>query len=229
MIEDGAWLLTGLAGDTGLEEPLAGSVVTLEVSEGSVAGHGGCNTYRGRLTADDGAISFGPLMTTRMACLEDGVMDQEQRFLELLGRVDGFDQGEGALKLTAGGEVVLSFAPLDTSLEGEWSLLAYNNGRQAVLSLPSEMEFTAMFREGNMAGKAGCNRYVASYSVEGDTITIGSAAATRIFCADPPGVMELEARFLELLSQVARYSVRQGRILDLHDAEGARLLQFTRR
>jgi heat shock protein HslJ len=228
MIPDGAWTLTGLSGDGGLVAPVPSAVVTLEVSEGSVAGHGGCNTYRGRLHESDGVIAFGPLITTRMACPDIGVMEQEQRFLEHLARVDGFTQGEGLLELRLGDEVLLTLAPLDKSLEGEWSLVAYNNGRQGVESIPADMEFTALFRDGNLAGKAGCNRYVASYAVDGDTLGIGAAAATRMFCMDPPGVMDMETRYLELLPEVRKYSVRQGRLLDLFDGDGARLLQFTR-
>jgi heat shock protein HslJ len=142
--------------------------------------------------------------------------------------VDGFGQPEEDLELRAGDEVVLTFSPLDTSIEGEWSLLAVDNGRQAVESLPDGMEFTAVFSDGNLAGKAGCNRYVASYAVEGESLGIGAPAATRMMCSEPPGVMEMESRYLELLTQVRKHTVRQGRLLDLYDGEGARLLQFSR-
>lgn len=80
------------------------SNVTLDFSEpGRLAGSGGCNRYTATLT-DDG-FELGPVASTRMACPE-ALMNQEQRFFEALASVDHVDRDEtGALVLfTADGE-----------------------------------------------------------------------------------------------------------------------------
>jgi heat shock protein HslJ len=61
-------------------------------------------------------------------------------------------------------------------------------------------EIDAVFgTDGRVAGSAGCNNYSAPYRLEESGIAIGPVAATRRFCAEPPGVMEQEARYLEAL------------------------------
>lgn len=53
-------------------------------ANGRASGLGGCNRYFGDVTfADDGTIEFGPLGSTRMACPE-AAMDQEQNFFAAL-------------------------------------------------------------------------------------------------------------------------------------------------
>ena len=47
-------------------------------ADGAVSGSGGCNRLVGTFTADDGAVTIGPLGTTKMACqTPTGVMEQE--------------------------------------------------------------------------------------------------------------------------------------------------------
>ena len=52
-------------------------------TDGSIEGDSGCNSYHGSYTADGAALSIGPLATTRRACADD-VMAQEQAFLTAL-------------------------------------------------------------------------------------------------------------------------------------------------
>jgi len=78
-----------------------------------------------------------------------------------------------------------------------WGLLTYNNGKGGLVSVLSGTEITAVFGEdGNLAGSAGCNDYAATYSTDGDSISIGPAATTRKMCTDPEGIMEQEAGYL---------------------------------
>jgi heat shock protein HslJ len=52
---------------------------------GIVRGNTGCNTYRGLYTVTGSTIAFGPLVTTRRACLSEAAAAQEQIFLAALG------------------------------------------------------------------------------------------------------------------------------------------------
>jgi heat shock protein HslJ len=49
----------------------------------NVTGNGGCNNFFSIAYIDEWLISFGPIGTTRMACSE-AIMDQEQRYLNAL-------------------------------------------------------------------------------------------------------------------------------------------------
>ncbi len=59
--------------------------------------------------------------------------------------------------------------------------------------------------DSQLAGNATCNRFVASYTVDGETLSIGEAGATRMAC--PPALMEQEAALLTLLQSVNRYAI----------------------
>jgi heat shock protein HslJ len=52
--------------------------------DGTVTGETGCNTYRGPYTLDGATIAFGPLITTRRACLSEQAAAQEQAFTAAL-------------------------------------------------------------------------------------------------------------------------------------------------
>ena len=73
--------------------------VTLSFAEGRVSGRGGCNLYSGTVEYGKGAIKIGPLISTKMACAEDGLMQQESAYLTTLQGAERYSVGEDG-KLT---------------------------------------------------------------------------------------------------------------------------------
>jgi len=64
-----------------------------------ISGRAACNQYFGTVERGEGArLQLKPAGTTRMACPEP-VMDQERRFLEVLGTVASYRNDGGALSL----------------------------------------------------------------------------------------------------------------------------------
>lgn len=53
--------------------------------DGTLGGNGSCNTLRGRYTLEGNQLRIGPIVTTRMAC-GDALMEQEDRVLTALER-----------------------------------------------------------------------------------------------------------------------------------------------
>jgi len=49
-----------------------------------VTGSTGCNRFSGSATQSGASLRFGALLTTRRACAESALMDQERRFLQAL-------------------------------------------------------------------------------------------------------------------------------------------------
>ena len=80
-----SWNVTGINnGNQAVVSPATGTTVTLVFgTDGTVSGSGGCNTYNGNVAVDGDAISFGPLVSTQMACPQP-VMDQETQFFAAL-------------------------------------------------------------------------------------------------------------------------------------------------
>lgn len=59
--------------------------------------------------------------------------------------------------------------------------------------------------DGRVAGRAFCNQYSARYTLSGAVLTIDQAAATKMACA--PALMDLESKFLSVLSAVRGYAI----------------------
>jgi heat shock protein HslJ len=76
-----------------------------------------------------------------------------------------------------------------------------------------------------LEGDAGCNRYTASYVRKADAgLQISEVLSTRMYCAQPAGVMQQESRYFHLLKQIDAYHAEPDR-LDLL-ADGAVVLSF---
>ncbi|MFN8632875.1 MAG: META domain-containing protein [Chloroflexota bacterium] len=93
------------------EAPSPMSAVFTE--DGSVAGGSGCNTYRGSYLIDGSTITFSQMATTRRACVQPGVMEQEQAFLAALTAVRRFSATGEMLRLLddAGTEQITLMRP----------------------------------------------------------------------------------------------------------------------
>jgi heat shock protein HslJ len=59
--------------------------------DGMVVGSTGCNTFRGPYTTSGSQLTFGPLITTRRACLSDDANAQEQAILNALAAAATFE------------------------------------------------------------------------------------------------------------------------------------------
>ncbi len=77
--------------------------------DGKASGHAGCNGYFGSVILDGEAMSFGNLGSTRMACPEPA-MGQEDRFLRALDSTRGYlVEDERLLLLDGSGATVVRF------------------------------------------------------------------------------------------------------------------------
>ena len=74
------WLAEDIGGRGVMD--IAQSTVQFD-QQGRAAGSGGCNRYFGEYTLVDNSLSFGPIGSTRMACPES-LMNQEQNFFAAL-------------------------------------------------------------------------------------------------------------------------------------------------
>ena len=196
--------------------------------DGQVAGSGGCNRYFASYTVDGGNLTIGQAGSTMMACEPVEIMAQEAAFLAALGSAASWHIENEELHIIndAGQTVALFQASQPASLTGTtWTATNYNNGQEAVVSLVADTTITAIFAEdGSLNGSAGCNNYMTSYTLDGDTITIQPAASTRKLCPGE-GVMEQETQFLTALTTAATWRI-DGETLELRTADGALVAGF---
>jgi len=85
------WRLISLGPSGGEASLVAGTTVTLKFGEdGRASGSTGCNSYSGTYQVRGDTISFGRLISTRRACLDQNANQQEQRFLAALEAANRF-------------------------------------------------------------------------------------------------------------------------------------------
>lgn len=128
-----------------------------------------------------------------------------------------FTLGADGLKESAAEERgALSLADLDGT---EWQLREVRAAESLDLQ---DLRITADFREQQIAGHAGCNRYFAPLTDEGrGRIAVGPVGATRMACPEPQ--MRVEQAYLGLLAQVEWFGFGLGELM-LGTPEGVLVL-----
>jgi len=97
------WRPTVVGAETLPED--SGMYVQFE-EDGSIKGHGGCNSFFGSLQKSDDGVTVGPLGATRMACPEP-VMQRETAFIDALQRTRHFGLGLDRLQFLDGDRMLL--------------------------------------------------------------------------------------------------------------------------
>jgi len=94
--------------------------VTLSFANGRVSGRAGCNLYSGPVEIGKGTLKIGPLISTKMACGQGGVMEQESVYLTALQSAQRYGFGaDGRLTITtSSAPIVYSGAPRQQRPEG---------------------------------------------------------------------------------------------------------------
>jgi heat shock protein HslJ len=110
-----SWRLTSF-GDGGTARAPVGTVpLTMNITRDAglqLAGTSGCNQYNAPLTFDGTSFEIGVAMSTMMACVEPGIMEQEAAYLAALTATRSAHGAIGELHLLdASGTTLLVFAP----------------------------------------------------------------------------------------------------------------------
>jgi len=231
-----SWTLTSLIDEGGSMAPIVtGTTVTaiFDADGIRVSGLAGCNHYSADYTRNGADITIKSAVRTDMYCGEpEGLMDQEDRYLSLLTDVSSYwvegdrlilsdKEGADLLVLDRAAEVP------DLPLVGtDWVLDSYSTGRDAISSVITGTTITAKFTDDSkITGSAGCNHYGGEYLLDGANLSVSSLFSTLMYCGEPGGVMEQEARYLGLFDSVAGYRI-DGDRLDLLDEVGKVLLSY---
>lgn len=185
-------------------------------SETEFGGSAGCNSYFGTYTLQGETFTTAGVGSTMMACGEEGVMEQESAFLQLLN--------EGGLLARMGDELTLTNAsgalkfervvpPPPAALESTlWRLEAFGTA-EAVSSLLANTEINAIFKDGSVSGFGGCNNYGGPFSTNGNALKIETLVITEMWCS-PDEVSQQEQTFTAALIATTSYVI-EGDMLTL--------------
>lgn len=224
------WVVVSFGLDGADDPSLPGNAPTMDFGDDglSIGGSTGCNTYFGTASfSPETGISFSDLGWTEMACMDEGVMDQEQRFTQALSRIDGFSLSDTSLFLEAtDGSAVIRLTPPDPApdlpLAGAWSLVTFIDEDTAMSVLAgTDVTITIDTVTWEISGNAGCNSYSGSFTAtpaedqRSAAVSVGPVATTLMACE--PDIMDQEMMFHAILSGATEMSVEVGFLTILTD------------
>jgi len=93
------WKLVSYGPPTAQTPALAGSTLEFRTDANTVMGSGGCNQFSGSYTVTGSTIKFGALLSTLMACADDKMNTQEQKYFVLLGGATRYEISGEQLKI----------------------------------------------------------------------------------------------------------------------------------
>ena len=85
--------------------------VTLSFTDGRGSGRSGCNQYSGTVTLGDGTIRFSEIMATKMACMDEGAMQTESTYLQVLGGAETWSLSDNDILTISGSAGHVDFKP----------------------------------------------------------------------------------------------------------------------
>lgn len=198
------WILTQLNGSPALTE----TQINLEFRDDGAGGYSGCNWYGGHPEISGNSIRFGDISMTLRLCHPESLVEQEQRYHDLLRTVEHFEIVGTTLSMSdASGATTLVFerrevATVDPSLliDTTWLLVEFNDGEAAgppgLLTFEDESSFTT---------RDGCYNYSGSYTTDGDKLSMPASEANAHACLQPLDVQTNPANLANAMGGVAWY------------------------
>ncbi|MGD8631474.1 MAG: META domain-containing protein [Gammaproteobacteria bacterium] len=100
-LEGSSWQASGINnGRGGVVSGRSTGLATATFTSETISGSAGCNSFSATYQAKGNRLTIGPAATTRKHCAEpEGIMQQEQEYLDALARVHTFTLKTGRLEL----------------------------------------------------------------------------------------------------------------------------------
>lgn len=218
------WALTQLRG----EVLMAGSYLQLTFRPEGFGGFAGCNHYGGEYqAANEGILQFSQAALTAMDCYEpEGVMDQEQAYMEALAQARAYRLDGDRLEIQDGaGETILVYARQET-LAGDpaqlpgtaWQIISLD-GQEP---LDGSAITLAFHQDQTVSGHAGCRDYLATYQADGQGLVFPSMTMMGPVCPEESRRTQ-EGNYTTVLGWTVHFRIDQGR-LELRTARGETLV-----
>ncbi|HRL12527.1 MAG TPA: META domain-containing protein, partial [Aggregatilineales bacterium] len=157
--------------------------------------------------------------STMMACMTDGLMEQEQAYFAALQSATRYEIVDGKLMIEYGEEGQhMVFMPARNLTDGSWQLIAFaRDGEQTPVIEGTQI--SAVFdAEGRIGGSGGCNSYGGTFSAAEGGLTFDGLFSTERACLEE-GVMEQERAYFDALQAATRYSIiRNMLVIDTGDS-----------
>ena len=213
----GEWNVVSVKGEQVAGNPYIG----FNLAEGRIYGNAGCNRIMGGVEVDSvnpGKIGFTGVGATRMMCPD---METEQKVLEALNEVAGYQASSAGVELTdKDGNVLMSLEKKEApavsvnDINGKWNITKVEGAAVEVADKTPFISFNVA--ENAVHGNGGCNIINGSFSQEeGNPSSLKFGQMISTMMAGPG--METERNVLSAMNKVASFVVNEDETLSLMD------------
>lgn len=213
----GDWNVVSVKGEQVEGNPYIG----FDLAEGRIYGNAGCNRIMGGVEVDSvnpGKIGFTGVGATRMMCPD---METEQKVLEALNEVAGYQASSAGVELTdKDGNVLMSLEKKEApavsvnDINGKWNITKVEGAAVEVADKTPFISFNVA--ENAVHGNGGCNIINGSFSQEeGNPSSLKFGQMISTMMAGPG--METERKVLSAMNKVASFVVNEDGTLSLMD------------
>lgn len=213
----GEWNVVSVKGEQVEGNPYIG----FNLAEGRIYGNAGCNRIMGGVEVDSvnpGKIGFTGVGATRMMCPD---METEQKVLEALNEVAGYQASSAGVELTdKDGNVLMSLEKKEApavsvnDINGKWNITKVEGAAVEVVDKTPFISFNVA--ENAVHGNGGCNIINGSFSQEeGNPSSLKFGQMISTMMAGPG--METERKVLSAMNKVASFVVNEDGTLSLMD------------
>jgi heat shock protein HslJ len=159
--------------------------------------------WRGRTTAGK---SGDVVAFLRESACSDGMSDTKHPVTARVSLPDGRLLA-GCCRVPASSSVA---SPASVTMDGNTWQLAALGGQSLGLAGMAGRPVTARFEGGRVSGFSGCNQYTGAYTLDPDSLVIGSLATTMMACPEPQ--MALEKAVKSALAGTFRHAIAGDRL-----------------
>lgn len=220
----GEWNVVSVEGQKVTGNPYIG----FDMQEGRLYGNAGCNRIMGGVELDSinpGKIGFTGVASTRMMCPD---METEQKVLEALNEVAGYQASATGVELTdKDGKVLISLEKREApavsvnDINGEWTISKVEGAAVEIADKTPFLSFNVT--ENTVHGNGGCNIINGSFSQEeGNSSSLKFGQMISTMMAGPG--METESKLLAAMNKVASFVMNEDGTLSLMDASNNEVL-----
>jgi heat shock protein HslJ len=187
--------------------------------DGTLSIRADCNQVVGTYTRQGASLTLRLGATTLAACPPDSQADVFVRDLSAVAAyVFSGDHLVLNMRLDTG-NMIFEQQPVASLTDTAWHVQSYNNGQGGVVTTLPQTQLTAQFGpDQRVVGSAGCNRFTGTFALDGESVSFGPLATTRMACPEP--IMDQERAFLAALEATTQFT-QTGDRLTLRNADGA--------
>lgn len=211
----GRWQLVELNG-----KKLANSQIYVEFDEEKMrlSGHAGCNRFFGAYGLTGNNVALTGIGSTKMACMQPGVMRTEAAFLRALSDATKIRENGMNLRIFIGNKRAMRFKrmprkPVENASDltsMKWMLSSIRGKRISLANDQPFLNFDASKK--SAGGNSGCNVFGGNYETEGSSIKFSELISTMRAC-EFEDRMSIEREYLDGLRRADRFEIKGGRLV----------------